>query len=1078
MNSSKQFLYFFIIIIILEFNTISLFNVSYANEIHSIYAPTNLSYSLTTSNQLVLTWEDNSSNEIAFKIERKKGLWGKYFYLYICEKDATSYTDTEITIGNNYYYRVMAYNSNIESQYSNEVLFSYIDDDPPVITGLSDDLIVKEKKSWTWDGTDISQPVLFRYAINQVLDYTELNNEFSGVTSAVKDAKDGSGKWFIHVQAKDASGNKSKVVTVSAELDCPLNISDSVLISDLSPEIGDSYTVVFNAICGYLPLEWSIVHGNLPPNLTFDHLNGNIDGKLNTFGHYEFSVRVRDSKNILAEKKHEIDITKKLEILTTSINNSCLLIQDDFQAEIHAIGGKKPYSFNILNGNLPDGLSLTIDGRITGIPQKKESCFFTVSVVDDFENQNSKEFYLEAAEPLLISNTTLNSGIVGKDYGFTLSALGGCNELYEWNIYSGQLAPGMNFDRTKGLIYGIPTDSFYSTIVFSVLDKNKHYSYKEFMLQICHPIEITIDCLPDALTNEDYSELIRAKGGIRPFYYEYIGELPHGLTFNKIDGIVSGVPTIGGTNNIIVTLTDSSYPNPQRVTKNIRIKITDTLTILTPAILNVIEKDKQISDFYLQAGGIKNPSSCIWSILDALPEGIYLNKNSGEIFGKPQKSGDFIFTVQLKDTIENCSVQKKFYWHINDQFLITTEIIPDWKRMVSDSFVLQTKGGLSPYTWTIKNGELPKGLILNESTGHIHGQPTERQSVSIVIEVCDKNFRITDKEYNFSVYDLPNFSTEIISNGKVNCAYIATISINSGFPDYFWRIKKGFLPEGLFAQFNFDTAIIDGIPKKEGNYPITFEVIDSGQYAKPVCQTYTIFIKDTVTITKNTLKDAIQGKQYLDSIQVSGAVGSCMWEITEGVLPKGLSLNSATGEISGILSENAKSSYFTIRVSDDEFCFTYDEKEFLIYIISDPLLFIVTRQLTKAQQKNMYQYDLEAKGGLQPYHWEILKPLNLPSGLSLNSCGILSGFPNECGDFYFTVTIEDKMNKLVAQELHLSVRCNNSIEFDINDNGLIDIGDLVYYLQLLAKTYDDIESQKDTGIEHIVFLLQVISKIN
>lgn len=920
--------------------------------------------------------------------------------------------------------------------------------------------------------------MLFRYAINQVLDYTELNSEFSNVTSAVKDAKDGSGKWFIHVQAKDASGNTSKVVTVSAELYCPLNLTESVLISDLSPEIGDSYTVVFNAICGYLPLEWSIVHGNLPPNLTFNNLNGIIDGKLNTFGHYEFSVRVMDSKNIIAEKKHEVDITKKLEILTTSIHNNCLLIQESFQADIHAIGGKKPYLFSIINGNLPDGLSLNTNGRIAGIPQKKESCFFTVSVVDDFENQHSKEFYFETTEPLIINSATLNNGIVGKTYDFTLSALGGCNELYEWNIYSGQLAPGMNLDRTTGLIYGIPTDSFYSIIVFSVSDKNKHYSYKEFKLQICHPVGITTDYLPDALTNEDYSELIRAKGGIRPFYYDYIGELPHGLTFNKINGIVSGVPTTVVTKNIRVTITDSSYPNPQSATKDIQIKTTDTLTILTPAILSVIEKGKQISGFYLQAGGTSNPSSCIWSIQDALPKGIYLNKNSGELSGIPQKSGDFIFTVQLEDTIKNSTVQKEFYWHINDQFLITTEIIPDWKRMVSDSFLLQTKGGLSPYKWTIKNGELPQGLALNESTGHIHGKPIKAQSVSIVIEVCDTNFRIAENQYIFSVYDLPNFTTETIPNGKVNCAYIATISINSGFPDYHWRIKKGFLPEGLFALFSFDTAIIDGIPKKEGNYSMTFEVIDSGQYAKPVCQSYTIFIKDTVTITKNTLKDAIPGEYYLDSIQVSGTVGSCMWKITEGVLPKGLSLNSATGKISGIVSENSKSSCFKIRVSDDESCFTYDEKEFLIYIISDPLLFIATRQLTKAQQRSMYQYDLEAKGGFQPYHWEILKPLNLPDGLSLNSCGILSGIPNECGDFYFTVTLEDNMNERVAQELHLSVICDNAIEFDSNNNGSIDIGDVVYYLQLLANTYDDIDFQKDTGIEHIIFLLQVISKIN
>lgn len=83
-------------------------------------APTNLVGNLV-NNQIVLTWTDNSTNETGFTIERKIGT-GNYASLTSLSSNVTTYTDTNVSAGNLYTYRVYALNSAGNSTtYSNEV---------------------------------------------------------------------------------------------------------------------------------------------------------------------------------------------------------------------------------------------------------------------------------------------------------------------------------------------------------------------------------------------------------------------------------------------------------------------------------------------------------------------------------------------------------------------------------------------------------------------------------------------------------------------------------------------------------------------------------------------------------------------------------------------------------------------------------------------------------------------------------------------------------------------------------------------------------------------------------------------
>jgi len=84
--------------------------------------PTNLAVTPVSISRIDLNWTDNSSGETGFKIERKTGIGGTYTQIDTVEADVTSYSNTGLSAGTIYYFRVMAYNSTGNSSYSNAVI--------------------------------------------------------------------------------------------------------------------------------------------------------------------------------------------------------------------------------------------------------------------------------------------------------------------------------------------------------------------------------------------------------------------------------------------------------------------------------------------------------------------------------------------------------------------------------------------------------------------------------------------------------------------------------------------------------------------------------------------------------------------------------------------------------------------------------------------------------------------------------------------------------------------------------------------------------------------------------------------
>jgi titin len=103
-------------------------NSGYSNDATAIIialpaVPTSLTATVNTSFpsfRIDLGWYDNTSNETGYKIERKTE-GGSYSQITTVGVNTTSYSNTGLSGGTKYYYRVRAYNSAGDSAYSNEV---------------------------------------------------------------------------------------------------------------------------------------------------------------------------------------------------------------------------------------------------------------------------------------------------------------------------------------------------------------------------------------------------------------------------------------------------------------------------------------------------------------------------------------------------------------------------------------------------------------------------------------------------------------------------------------------------------------------------------------------------------------------------------------------------------------------------------------------------------------------------------------------------------------------------------------------------------------------------------------------
>lgn len=237
-----------------------------------------------------------------------------------------------------------------------------------------------------------------------------------------------------------------------------------------------------------------------------------------------------------------------------------------YSVTITATGSGMPFTFSLVSGTLPPGL--TFNGYydyavIEGTPESTGTYSFTVSATDYYSCNGSKNYTLNINDPcagLTISPPTLPVAKLGVYYSQTLTISGGSGYYYMWGGDS-MMPPGMNFDFSSGVISGTPSEVGTWDVYVYYMDSMTYCSgEKTYLFTVradCPPIDIKPISLPQAVLGSKYYQQLSASGGSSPYtFYITGGSLPEGMTFNS-DGVLSGTPSSSGSFTFIVTAVDS-----------------------------------------------------------------------------------------------------------------------------------------------------------------------------------------------------------------------------------------------------------------------------------------------------------------------------------------------------------------------------------------------------------------------------------------------------------------------------------------------------------------------------------------
>ncbi len=170
-------------------------------------------------------------------------------------------------------------------------------------------------------------------------------------------------------------------------------------------------------------------------------------------------------------------------------------------------------------------------------------------------------------------------------------------------------------------------------------------------------------------------------------------------------------------------------------------------------------------------------------------------------------------------------------------------------------------------------------------------------------------------------------------------------------------------------------------------------------------------------------------------------------------MPIDLRVTSSTKDTIAVGFNDPRHKDFKVRVPGTNVSVNLDPNVWILRTVSSTTygMNIVTTDLEAASQLSAYAETLMAKGGTLPYKWK-LDSGNLPDGLQLDSLtGVISGVPTVKDSFDFTVKVTDSSapNKTDTQPLYILVGDSPFIRGDVNRDGLVDIGDVIYLISNL-----------------------------
>ncbi len=351
---------------------------------------------------------------------------------------------------------------------------------------------------------------------------------------------------------------------------------------------------------------------------------------------------------------------------------------------------------------------------------------------------------------------------------------------------------------------------------------------------------------------------------------------------------------------------------------------------------------------------------------------------------------------------------------------VLTSTLPEGTVGLPYRVDLSALGGVGSYRWSV-SPSLPPGLSLDPGSGRIEGVPERAGQLALTVEVSDGHLsasRVLRLSLRASTVPL-EIITRALPPAFVGRPLTAALVAVGGTPPYAWSSDEP-LPEGLMLSAE---GAISGTAATSTSVLIHFAVADSfGLSARRPLVLSVVPLGDAVRFSGAALPDAVLGRPYGARFEAVGGLPPYLFELTEGTLPAGLSLEG--GEINGTPSV-VGTSVFRAQVVDARG--DRDSDTFVLIVGLGGGVQFATTSLPPGVQGRPYvgpsdrpvRLEASSSGG-GAVHYSVASGA-LPPGISLDQGGLLAGTPSLSGVFSFVAVAEDDAGQSEVRALAIAV---------------------------------------------------------